>query len=81
MKFNESPEEKKMRLKRCLIALSKSGVGKPSAFVGMQVGKPVEIEWNRSSSSNNIIEDASEADNSGFRFMKVGKKIVDNDGF
>ena len=47
MKFNESPEQKKLRLKRCLKALSQAGVGKPSAFVGMQVGKPINIEWNR----------------------------------
>jgi len=40
MKFNEKPDEKKMRLKRCLVALSGAGVGKPQ-FVGMEVGKPI----------------------------------------
>lgn len=46
IKFNETPEAKKMRLKRCLVALQGAGIGKPSAFVGMKVGKPIEIEWN-----------------------------------
>ena len=44
MKFNEAPEQKKMRLKRCLVALSEAGVGKPN-FVGMEVGKPIQINW------------------------------------
>jgi len=35
MKFNESPEQKKLRMKRALIALHKADIGKPSAFVGM----------------------------------------------
>ena len=60
MKFNESPDQKKMRLKRCLNALGKAGVGKPSAFVGMQVGKAVDIEWNRPADASLVVEDADD---------------------
>ena len=80
MKFNESPEQKKLRLKRCLKALSSAGVGKPSAFVGMQVGKPINIEWNRENQGS-LVEDCDEEDNSGIQFQKVGRSIMDNDNF
>ena len=67
MKFNESPEQKKLRLKRCLKALSSAGVGKPSAFVGMQVGKPINIEWNRDDQGS-LVEDCDDEDNAGIQF-------------
>lgn len=49
MKFNENPDDKKLRLKRCLKALKDSGIGKPSAFVGLETGKAINIEWSESS--------------------------------
>ena len=81
MKFNEKPEEKKMRLKRCLNALKSADIGKPSAFVGMQVGKPIEIEWNRPAGASIEIVDADGTDNDAIAFMKVGKRIMDDDDF
>ena len=81
MKFNESPDQKKMRLKRCLHALQKADVGKPSAFVGMQVGKRINIEWNRAE-NNNLVEDADDEDQAAIQFQKVGRTILrDDDGF
>ena len=81
MKFNEKPAEKQMRLKRCLNALKKADIGKPSPFVGMQVGKPIEIEWNRPAGKSLEILDADGTDNDAIRFMKVGKRIMDDDDF
>lgn len=68
-----------MRLKRCLNALKNSDVGRPSAFVGMKVGEAIDIEWNRR--GDNDVEDADDADNAAVSFMKVGNRIMDNDGF
>ena len=66
MKFNESPDQKKMRLKRCLNALKKADIGKPSAFVGMQVGKPISIEWSRK--ATNEVDAIDDDDDSSIQF-------------
>lgn len=79
MKFNESPDQKKMRLKRCLNALQKADVGKPSAFVGMKVGQRVDIEWNRPENNGLEVEDADDEDNAAIQFQKVGKSILQRD--
>lgn len=79
MKFNENPDQKKMRLKRCLNALQKADVGAPSAFVGMKVGQRVDIEWNRPENNGLEVEDADDEDNASIQFQKVGKSILQND--
>ena len=66
MKFNEAPEEKKLRMKRCLNALKQADVGRPSAFVGMQVGKAIDIEWNRN--GENIVVDGDDEDDAAVSF-------------
>lgn len=58
MKFNENPDDKKLRLQRCLKALKDAGIGKPSAFVGMETGKPIEINWSETTPSESIDPDA-----------------------
>ena len=55
-----------MRIKRSLNALKQADVGRPSAFVGMQVGKPIDIEWNRE--GENIVQDADAEDNAAVSF-------------
>ena len=79
MKFNESPEQKKMRLKRCLNALKQADIGKPSAFVGMKVGQAIDIEWNRE--HENIVVDADDEDSAAVEIQNKGKRIQDDDGF
>lgn len=76
MKFNEKPDEKKMRLKRCLVALSGAGVGKPQ-FVGMEVGKPISINW----AGGNLDIDVNDFDDEGAVSIDVGKSIVDTESF
>lgn len=78
LKFNEAPEQKKMRLKRCLVALSEAGVGKPN-FVGMEVGKPIHINW----ADGGVNVDVQDGDEDGIsvQVQKVGKTVVDDDGF
>ena len=77
MKFNEAPEQKKMRLKRCLVALSEAGVGKPN-FVGMEVGKPIQINWQGEAIDINVEDGTDEV---AVRVEKAGKRIQDDDGF
>ena len=79
MKFNESPEQKKMRLKRCLNALKQADIGRPSAFVGMKVGQAIDIEWNRE--HENIIQDADDEDSAAVMIEKEGRRMRDTDGF
>ena len=66
-----------MRLKRCLVALSGAGVGKPN-FVGMEVGKPIQINWQGEGIDINV-EDGD--DDIAVNVERVGKKIVDVDDF
>ena len=80
MKFNESPEDKKSRLKRCLVALKSAGIGQPSAFVGMQIGKPIDIEWNREGEDVFGL-DADDEDNMNIKVEKQGSHVRDEDGF
>lgn len=60
-----------MRLKRCLVALSEAGVGKPN-FVGMEVGKPIQINWN-DAGINIDVSDCNDEDNVSVTVQKVGK--------
>ena len=77
MKFNEKPDEKKMRLKRCLVALSGAGVGKPK-FVGLEIGKPIHIDW----AGENIDLDVQDLDGEvSVQVEKTGKTIVDTEPF
>ena len=62
MKFNETEAEKRKRLFRCLAALKSSGIGKPSPFMGMEVGKPVSIDWSKSSDQVDQSESDSHRD-------------------
>lgn len=71
MKFNEKADEKKLRMKRCLKALKDAGIGRPSEFVGLEVGKPVNIEWNQSSSATESV-DATDLDNADIMIEKMG---------
>ena len=79
MKFNESPDQKKMRLKRCLNALKQADIGKPSAFVGMKVGQAIDIEWNRE--HENIVQDADDEDSAAVMVEKKGRRVIDDDDF
>jgi len=60
MKFNESAQEKGLRLKRCLNALKQADVGRPSGFVGMEVGQAIHINWRDGQGNDVEVEDASD---------------------
>ena len=77
MKFNEAPEAKKMRLKRCLVALSDAGVGKPN-FVGMEVGKPIHINWQGEALDINVEDGDGDV---AVHIEKKGRKIEDVEDF
>lgn len=79
MKFNEKPEDKKMRLKRCMVALSGAGVGRPK-FVGMEVGKPIHINWGEHEIDVGVV-DGDDEDNISVHVQKAGKQIVDTEPF
>ena len=59
-KYNESPDQKKQRLDRCLKVLKNVDIGKPSAFVGMEVGKPINIDWADAGDPEDTSVDASD---------------------
>lgn len=43
-------------------------MGRPSAFVGMQVGQAINIEWNREKGVDLEIDDADDEDNAAISF-------------
>ena len=79
MKFNESQEDKKSRLKRCLVALKNAGIGQPSAFVGMKIGQSIDIQWNREADTDVLDADDEEIMNT--RVEKQGSGQIDDDSF
>ena len=83
MKFNETDEDKRMRLFRCLAALKSSGIGKPSPFVGMETGKAVSIDWSKSSEppSDSDASASQRGDGAAIEIIKPGSRIDDEDDF
>ena len=78
MKFNENPDQKKARLDRCLKVLKNVDVGKPSNFVGMEVGKPINIDWSKKDENDTSVVDGSDE---VIEISKAGKRYHDEDDF
>ena len=76
MKFNENPDQKQARLQRCLKALKNVDIGKPSAFVGMEVGKPIHIDWSK---TGQTIDDSAFDGDEVVEIAHKGKRFRDDD--
>lgn len=53
-------------------------IGKPSAFVGMEVGKPINIDWADAGDPEDTSVDASD---NAIEIQKAGRRIRDEDDF